>query len=147
MASKWHNPAHNFEEHVEKTDTCWLWTGCVDKDGYGVSNINKRKLAAHRASYILFIGEIPKGMYVLHTCNNPTCVNPNHLRLGTQKDNVQDQIKAGTNVAINKQCAILNWTLVHYIRSSNKTSKDLAKELGISYHCVWDVRKYRSWKP
>jgi len=145
VASKWNDPIHNFYEHVEKTDTCWLWTGCLDKDGYGVASIKQKKLAAHRAAYILFVGEIPADMYVLHGCNNTSCVNPEHLRLGTQQDNINDQIAAGTNVAVNKNYAILDWNLVSYIRSSTKTCRELATELGVSYYCIWDVIHKRSW--
>jgi len=146
VASKWNDPIHNFYEHVEKTDTCWLWTGCLDKDGYGVASIKQKKLAAHRAAYILFVGEIPNGRYVLHGCNNTSCVNPEHLRLGTQQDNVNDQIVAGTNTGKNRITAKLNENLVRSIRSSNKPYRELAKELGVSHYCIWDILHYRSWK-
>lgn len=145
MASKWNDPTHNFYEHVEKTDSCWFWTGYKDKDGYGIASIKQKKLAAHRAAHILFIGPIPENMLVLHNCNNSSCVNPDHLRLGTQKENIADQIKAGTNVGKNRITAILNETLVKYIRSSNKPYRELATELGVTHYCIWDVLKRRSW--
>ena len=146
MTSKWNDPIHNFYNHVEKTDTCWLWTGCKDKDGYGVSRLQHKKLAAHRAAHILFIGPIPDNLYVLHKCNNPSCVNPAHLKLGTQKDNVADQIKAGTNMAGRNKHKELDWNKVAYIRASNKPYRELAIELGVSRHCVWDIIHYRSWR-
>lgn len=146
MGSKWNDPYHNFYAHTFITNKCWLWTGAVDKDGYGVGTFLKKKVAAHRISYILHEGGIPKGQFVLHTCNNPSCVNPLHLYLGTQKDNIQDQIKSGTNSGINKVTAKLTWKDVFYIRESNKHYRELANELGVSHYCVWDVIQNRSWK-
>ena len=145
MGSKWNNPLHNFYEHVYITDTCWYWTGCLDKDGYGVSKYNKKKTPAHRVSWLLHNGNIKVGHYILHTCHNPMCVNPLHLKQGTQYENIQDQIKLGTNVARNKITAKLTPDVVRYIRTSDKTTRNLATELNLSYHCIWDARK-RSWK-
>lgn len=65
-----------FLSHVQKTDSCWLWIGSKIPNGYGQTNIGSRNALAHRASYELFKGPIPKGMFVCHTCDNPGCVNP-----------------------------------------------------------------------
>lgn len=74
---------------------CWLWMASKDRLGYGriSSERGKSPFKAYRVSYQLFKGEIPKGMSVLHECDNPSCVNPNHLKLGTQKENMQDASK------------------------------------------------------
>jgi len=81
---------------IEPNTGCWLWTGSGDKDGYGRFNYdgsqNKR---AHRASYELFIGEIEKGMMILHSCDVPECVNYNHLRQGSAFDNMADMANKG----------------------------------------------------
>ena len=90
-----------FLKHVEQTDTCWLWTGCKSKRGYGSVTINRVTKRAHRVSYELFIGTIPIGYGICHKCDNPSCVNPEHLFPGTQKDNVQDSIKKGRFVTKN----------------------------------------------
>ncbi len=86
-----------FWEKVQKTDGCWNWTGCVSgpEGKYGGINILGKKQKAHRVSYELNVGPIPGGLCVLHKCDNPKCVRPDHLFLGTKKDNSQDCIKKG----------------------------------------------------
>jgi len=74
---------------IKAINDCWLWKAFKDKDGYGRFNFGK-EISAHRISYILTFGPIPQGLYVLHNCDNPSCVNPYHLKLGTHIDNVKD---------------------------------------------------------
>jgi len=74
---------------------CWEWSAGKFKQGYGAFGIDKKMVNTHRVAYELFVGPIPEGLCVLHTCDNPSCVNPNHLFLGTQKDNIQDMVKKG----------------------------------------------------
>jgi hypothetical protein len=76
-------------------DECWEWLGSKYKNNYGQFHRNGIHAYSHRVSYEYFICSIPEGMLVLHKCDNPSCVNPNHLFLGTQKDNMQDMIKKG----------------------------------------------------
>lgn len=90
-----------FWEKVEKAgpDDCWLWTGQLNKDGYGVLRAGKvdgyRTQGAHRISFQLAGGTIPEGKSVCHTCDNPGCVNPNHLWVGSNQDNVDDSVRKG----------------------------------------------------
>jgi len=72
---------------------CWLWTDYLVSGKYGHLTVNYKTLAAHRVSYELHVGEIPEGLCVCHRCDVPFCVNPDHLFLGTHKDNTQDMLK------------------------------------------------------
>lgn len=69
---------------------CWNWTKYRNEQGYGRVWLNGKLESAHRVAYTLFTGPIPEGIKVLHTCDNPQCINPAHLRLGTQQDNMID---------------------------------------------------------
>lgn len=83
-----------FWGYVEKTETCWLWIGYKTGRGYGAIEFNYKSYPAHRVSWYLAFGEMPT-VYVLHKCNNPICVNPEHLFLGTQFDNMRDMVQKG----------------------------------------------------
>ena len=76
---------------------CWVWNGKTVKNnsGYGIFNMDNTSFLAHRVSYSHYIGEIPKGMCVLHKCHNPACVNPEHLYVGTHRQNMDDMINSG----------------------------------------------------
>lgn len=90
-----------FWSHVSKSDTCWHWTAARNQGGYGRLQLtgSPRKVLAHRLSYELHYGSIPEGthVHVLHRCDNPACVRPDHLYLGTDADNVHDMMGKGRN--------------------------------------------------
>jgi hypothetical protein len=86
-----------FFEKVEKEENCWQWTANKNNKGYGMIYWEKhmKKMLAHRAMWEMTNGEIPAGLHVLHRCDNPSCVNPDHLFLGTHRENMQDKLAKG----------------------------------------------------
>lgn len=84
-----------FWSKIKKTDGCWIWTGSKNGLGYGRIEHHGIKYATHRFSYQMKYGPIPNGLWVLHHCDNPPCVNPKHLFTGTPRDNTQDMISKG----------------------------------------------------
>ena len=79
----------------EPNTGCWYWIGALFSQGYGAIRINKKIFRAHRISYEIYNGQIPNGLYVRHSCHNPACVNPSHLLVGNQFDNMRDMVLAG----------------------------------------------------
>src|SRR3990167_7750192 len=104
-------PIERFWRSVKKTSTCWLWMASKDTNGYGQFNIKGTATLVHRFSYELHKGKIPRhnsyhGICVLHTCDIPNCVNPDHLILGTQIDNIKDRdVKLRMNRKIDRKIA------------------------------------------
>jgi hypothetical protein len=76
-------------------DECWNWFGAITDKGYGNIDVNGKMVGAHRVSWEIHFGKIPDGMHVLHSCDNKRCVNPRHLFLGTNLDNMRDKVLKG----------------------------------------------------
>ncbi len=92
----YHGGMERFWSKVRITPGCWEWTAAVNHGGYGLFQYTSRSCRrAHRVSYELAYGPIPKGMVVMHKCDNPPCVNPDHLELGTMADNNRDKGQKG----------------------------------------------------
>lgn len=90
--------AERFWRFVQKTDGCWLWTGSTSKEGYGKlsgGNRGASPLVASRVSWLLHFGPVPEGMHILHACDTPSCVRPNHLFPGTAATNARDMVSKG----------------------------------------------------
>lgn len=141
-----------FWRHVSKTDSCWLWTGSKGKKGHGVINHwpdRKSRIVASRASWLLHNGPIPEGMFVCHTCDVGACVNPNHLFIGTQKDNIQDAVKKsrmarGMSTNTNK----LTEDQVREIRkylAYGVTQQSLARNYGVSQVLISTIALRKTW--
>jgi hypothetical protein len=121
-----------FLANVIKTDTCWIWKGAVTGDRYGSFTYNKTTKRAHRASYELFNGEIPEGLMVLHDCDVRICVNPEHLRVGTAKDNSHDMISRNRNKQQNKNCGDRAVLGIRIPPKLDGEIVNIAKSMGIS---------------
>ena len=121
---------------------------CKDKDGYPKIKLFNKTWRMSRYIYTQCFGDIPEDMVIMHTCDNPSCINPEHLTLGTHRDNVLDKFKKGRNTCQkgeNNNMAVLNWDMVSYIRSSGKTAKELSKELGYNRVTIHNVLTNKTW--
>ena len=146
-----------FWRKVRKTDRCWIWDAVVDSSGYGFlkgeGGKHAKNISAHRYSYTLHHGPIPDGLVVMHSCDNRRCVNPDHLSVGTHKDNTQDMISKGRaakgndrpRVGSDNGRALLTEDKVRYIRASTASHAALARELGVTDVCIFKVRAGQTW--
>lgn len=96
---------NNFNSKIKKVGACQEWQGCLNRDGYGKVNIRRLGATtyAHRISYRHYLGEVQEGLHVCHTCDNPKCVNPDHLFLGTAQDNMSDMINKDRHVIVDQR--------------------------------------------
>lgn len=133
---------------IKRKNGCWEFTGTKYKRGYGILYIKKRKVRASRFSYEHFFGKFPKEKNVCHHCDNPSCVNPNHLFLGTQKENMQDCSRKGRTLkGESSPTSKLKLKEVLKIKSfKNKRGIDLAKIYKVSPSTISAIRKERLWK-
>lgn len=137
----------------EPNSGCWLWTGCVREDGLGYyprMMVDYYPTYAHRVSYSAFIGDIPPGMGVLHRCDTPCCVNPAHLFLGTQQDNMTDRQKKGRTPSgkthYKTKITESITAEISDLLKSGMSMRKVANNYGLkSTISVWKISKNRHW--
>lgn len=139
-------------KHVILTegDECWNWKSSITHRGYGEFTYLNKLLRAHRASYEVFKGEIPKGLFVLHTCDNRRCSNPNHLFLGTNKDNMQDMVNKNRQAVGERNTnSVLTADKVKQIKKlltieSNISS--IARQYSVDHKTIRQIRDNKTWR-
>jgi len=140
----------SFIAKVTKTDKCWIWSAGIANDGYGVFGSHK-SFRAHRVSYELFVGPIDDGLIVLHSCDNPACVNPSHLSLGTQSDNVHDMIRKGRRkLAVGSRCGSSKLTEdsvmeIKRLSSTGVGTMELSRMFGVERHAIQKIKSGTTW--
>ena len=148
-----------FDKINKSEDGCWLWTAGGRGTGYGAIKYNGKIVDAHRVSWILHFGEIPEGMFICHKCDVRKCVNPDHLFIGTHKDNMQDCIKKGRfvrseisqfkngNKPPNRHYSELFIKLIlDGIKNKGELSlKNLSEMYGVSYQFIRDLNTGRTF--
>jgi hypothetical protein len=171
MPYKAKDPVERFWKHVNKTNTCWIWTGERMKEKpihirkgikqlpYGIfylinpaKNNKMKQVKAHRYSWEIHKGPIPEGLFVLHKCDNPPCINPSHLFLGTNLDNIKDMVAKGRNKGAKgtRNCkAKLTEDQVREIREACRqgaTDATIASQYNVSAGAVWFIRYNVTWQ-
>lgn len=138
-----------FFSYIEKGGDCWAWTGVLNNCGRATFWVPDRMYVASRIMYKLHHGVDPGSKKVCHTCDNPACVNPEHLWLGTQRDNVADCVTKGRQTRLaggrNPQ-ARLTVRQVKKIRLSTEKSGELAERFGVTPSQIWRIRSGKQWK-
>ena len=141
----------SLKQRLRVSGSCWLFTGCVNNNGYGQIRHNGKTMLAHRVAYELITGEEPNGV-LLHTCDTPLCCNPEHITVGTQRDNLQDMRNKGRGVnpphVPGEKCGMskLTDTKVKEIRSSGLTQRQLATIYGVSQPTIGKILRRETWR-
>jgi len=141
-----------FEEKYVKIAgvDCWIWTGARHTFGYGNFWTGKKYDVAHRVSYALYVGEIPQGMNVLHKCDNPSCIRPDHLFIGTDQDNIYDKCMKGRArgpkmVGEKNPSSKISSEIVLLIRADKRAHRVICNDYGISKTQVGRIKRNESW--
>jgi hypothetical protein len=139
-----------FWSRVKIIKNCWEWTGSRHRQGYGrVGYLGNRAAYTHRVSYQLVNGKIKKGLNVLHRCDNPPCVNPDHLFLGTQSDNAYDMFSKNRGNRArgekNSKARLID-SQVRRVKYGSEPLASLAREFSVTYQTLHYIRGGKTWK-
>lgn len=141
-----------FEEKVVKKDGCWEWRNPAGSAGYGYLGPTGHVINAHRLSWLIHNGSIPQGLWVLHKCHNPICSNPDHLYIGTPKDNTRDMILAGRAVYNQQSSKNAKLTLEQakeiklLLVTTDLSQYQIAKKFNVSRGTVQDIKRNKMWR-
>lgn len=143
------DPSTRFWAKVKRTDSCWLWTGSLNPQGYGIIRISGKPIKTHRWSYENTHGPITGGLFVCHRCDVRNCVNPAHLFLGTKSDNAIDMHQKGRNFLSQGEkngVAKLTAEQVREIRTAAGTLKSIGERFGVSLTAIHAIKTRQRWK-
>lgn len=144
------DPIERFWKHVKKTDGCWLWTASLDKRGYGrFYLVGENPKLAHRISLQIHGVDVPDDMCVLHICDNPTCVNPSHLKVGTKHENNTDMAnkRRSAHGERNGQAKLTRSQALEILQLRNEmSSREIAQKYGIAVSTVYSILNGSRWK-
>ena len=133
-----------FMSKVEKTNSCWEWKAGKNKDGYGVFSAGGKALGAHRVAYGLFKPlMLSRDICVCHSCDNPGCVNPDHLFHGSHSENQQDKARKGRQW--NQKLYPDDVILIRERLSRGELQKDIAKDYGVTFQAISFIANGVSW--
>ncbi len=139
------NDLKRFWSKVDKTGECWEWTAYLDASGYGNFEINGSTYRTNRIAYAI-VNEDPGELFVCHSCDNPGCVNPLHLWLGTDQDNSDDKVSKGRQSRGEGHHSILTEGQVKEILASNESYTLLGEEYDVSEGAIRAIKRGRSWR-
>lgn len=128
---------------VDSTNECWLWLGLRTKSNYGKFSIGKKYISAHRFSYSLFNGLLDEDKFVCHTCDNPPCVNPEHLFLGTPLENMMDMTEKGRQ---HSKLTVFNVIEIRKMWDNGLSQRKIIEKFNITSGTVSNITARRSWK-
>lgn len=156
------SPDERFWTHVARGDGCWEWTGTRRPDGYGVHWNGSRQVRAHRRSWEMANGPLPEGAVIRHSCDNPPCVRPDHLAIGTQQDNLADMTSRGRRVRgerhpwfgqeqrgeTNRQAKLTDEQVAHIkgMAAAGHYHDDIAQRYGVTKTNVSYIASDKTWR-
>ncbi|QCG76468.1 deoxynucleoside-5 [Klebsiella phage vB_KpnP_FZ12] len=140
-------PIDRFNSKVKPKGSCLEWQASRFSSGYGQFFADGKNHRAHRWLYEHVKGKLSDGLVVRHTCDNPACVNIEHLEVGTQQDNINDKVRRGRQLrGENHGRALLTREDAEHIRESDETRRELAKRFSVSEGCINNIKLRRTWK-